>query len=191
MSYVYYFCGKKTIEKHFRSVIMETYIYLCIFIIILLLYIYSYYKYPQNISILQARPFEFSTNMLLEKQPIVIENNNSNLDDLKKLYFYLNPTQYFNLTSSDIWHKNIYKYTAIQFQSNGEILLCPPNTKMIIDDKSPSHNIIPDPSNTNLLAIQAKVGEIVILPFHWYYYISNKLNVKCLGIHDYITYFLP
>ena len=53
------------------------------------------------------------------------------------------------------------------------------------------NNSIPDPNDTNLLAIQAKSGEILILPLHWYYYINNNLNVKCIGIHDLVTYFLP
>ena len=60
----------------------------------------------------------------------------------------------------------------------------------MIQDKV-TDTLIPDPSNTNLLAIQAKKGEIIIIPLHWSYLITNTLNVKCIGIHDLITFFLP
>jgi hypothetical protein len=135
--------------------------------------------------------------MLLEKQPIVIEKNKTDLYELKPLFFYMNPTEQFNLASSDKWHLNKYKYFAMQFQLSGEILLCPPGSKMVqpttstISLSMSKENLIPDPNNVNLLAIQAKVGEILFIPLHWYYFISPNLKMKCLGIHDYITYFLP
>lgn len=187
---MYYFCGKKTIEKHFRSIIMQEYIIFFIIILIITIYIYSYYKYPTNISILQTRPFEFNSDMLLEKQPIVIENNDSKLNELKEVFFRFNPSESFNLSSSDNWHYNRYKYITLQLKTAGEILLCPPRSKMI-QDKMAADTLIPDPSNTNLLAIQAKSGEIIIIPLHWHYLITNKLTVSCIGIHDLITYFLP
>ena len=185
---MYYFCGKKLIEKHFKSIIMQEYILLVI-ILIIIAYVYSYYKYPMNISILQTRPFEFNSDMLLEKQPIVIENNDSKLEELKSVFFRYNPNDVFNLSASDNWHRNRYKYIALQLDSQGEVLLCPPASKMIQDKTTGT--LIPDPSNTNLLAIQAKKGEIIIIPLHWSYLITNTLNVKCIGIHDLITFFLP
>ena len=170
---------------------MQEYILLFIIVIIIATYIYSYYKYPSHVSILQTRPTDFNTDMLLEKQPIVIENNKTNLDELKPLFFYMNPTDNFSLSASDIWHLNKYKYVAIQFEKPGEILLCPPASKMITSSPNTPDILVPDPSDTNLLAIQAKAGEIVFIPFHWRYFITSKLIIKCLGIHDYITYFLP
>jgi hypothetical protein len=187
---VYYFCGKKSKEKHLESVIMQEYIIVGIIILFVAIYIYSYYKYPQTVSILQTRPYEFKTDMLLERQPIVIENNASDLDELKATFFRFNPTEEFNLSASDIWHRNRYKYVAIQLEKPGEIILCPPRAKIISDPENTDEEI-PDPTDANLLAIQAKTGEIVIIPFHWRYLITSKLNVKCLGIHDYVTYFLP
>ena len=159
--------------------------YIIILIILLIIYIYSYYNYPKKISVLQTNPNNFKTDMLLEKQPIVIENNASPLSDMKPMFFKWNPTQSFNISGSNYWQYNTYKYVAIQLENSGEILLTPPNTKMLPDEDAP------DPESANVLAIQAKKGEILIIPFHWRYLINNKLDVECLGIHDYITYFLP
>jgi hypothetical protein len=166
---------------------MDEYYVFAVIIFFIVCYIYSYYKYPENVSILQSRPHEFSADMLLEKQPIVIENNLSSISDLKEACFKWSPTYYFNISGSSIWHYNKYKHIAIQLESDGEVLLCPPNAKMIVENNS----IIPDPEDANLLAIQAKADEIIILPFHWRYLISEKLDVKCMGIHDWVTYFLP
>jgi hypothetical protein len=159
--------------------------YIIIFILLLLIYIYSYYNYPKKVAVLQTFPDQFKSDMLLERQPIVIQNNISTLNDLKTVFFKWVPTLNFNISGSDIWHYNKYKYVAIQFEKDGEILLAPPNTKILKEEDAP------DPESANLLAIQAKKMEIVIIPFHWRYLIQNKLDVECLGIHDYITYFLP
>jgi len=171
----------------------EYYILIAIFLFIVL-YIYSYYRYPGNVSILQTGPTEFRSTMLLEKQPIIIEHNASTLEDLKDGFFGWTPTTKFNISGSQIWHRNQYKYVAIQLENPGEIILCPPAAKMIpvpTTTADTSVEQIPDPTDAKLLAIQAKAGEIVILPFHWRYLITPKLDVKCMGIHDFITYFLP
>ena len=160
-----------------------------IIIIILSIYVYSYYRYPSKVLILQSLPDQFKADMLLERQPIVIENNASSLKDFKNAFFKWSPTHNFNISGSEKWHYNRYKYIALELENDGEILLCPPKTKMIVDITNAQD--IPDPDDANLLAVQAKKGEIVIIPFHWRYLIDVKLDVACLGIHDFITYFLP
>jgi hypothetical protein len=122
--------------------------------------------------------------MLIERQPIIIENKESTLQDLRNIFFSINPCQEFLLQSSDIWNRNRYKYVALFAKNNGEILLCPPNTKVLDDDA-------PDPDDAELLAIQMSAKHIILVPFHWRYLITGNLEVECLGIHDYITYFLP
>jgi hypothetical protein len=168
----------------------EYYIFIAILIFVAL-YVYSYYKYPDKIHILQIHPDEFKTNMLLEKQPIVIDNNASSLSDLKSACFMWSPTQSFNISGSNLWHYNKYKHIAIQLESAGEILLCPPTTKMLPNKSGDITTQEPDPEDANLLAIQAKTNEIIIIPFHWRYLIDTKLDVKCMGIHDWVTYVLP
>ena len=173
---------------------MNEYIIVGIIILFVAVYIYSYYWYPPTVSILQTRPYEFKPDMLLERQPIVIENNASSLEDLHSAFFKLNPTEEFKLAGSDTWHGNPFKYVAIQLQAPGEILLSPASTRMIADTDHATDAedvMIPDPTDSNLLAIRAQAGEIILIPFHWHYLITDKLKVKCLGIHDYVTYFLP
>jgi hypothetical protein len=175
---------------------MNEYYILAIIVLFIAAYIYSYYWYPPTVSILQTRPYEFKPDMLLERQPIVIENNASSLDELHSAFFKVNPTEEFKLAGSDTWHPNPYKYVAVQMQTDGEILLCPASTRMIPDTAPTTTPVsedamIPDPDDSNLLAIQARTGEIIMIPFHWHYLITGKVKVKCLGIHDYVTYFLP
>ena len=48
--------------------------YVVIALIVLALYVYSYYLHPGDIQIVQTRAATFTSNMLLDKQPVVIED---------------------------------------------------------------------------------------------------------------------
>ena len=156
------------------------YILICIFIF-LCIYIYGYYKYPANVSILQTSLREFSSSMLLEKQPLILEDKTIDISKIKNTLFKYNYTQSFHLKQSEIWNYNRYKYCIIQFENDGEIYLIQPGTKI--------ENNIPL-ENEKLLGIQGKQGQILILPLHWHYMILDT-SVNCIGTHDMITYFLP
>jgi len=166
--------------------------YLIFFIIcILIVYILGYYRWPKTISLLQTSLIEFSFTMLLEKQPIVIEDKNTDLSKINNLLFKYAYSNSFTLQSNEIWHRNRYKYCLFRFEDDGEIYLLNPRAKIV--------NNIPN-NDENIIAIQAKKGQIIILPFHWNYMIPFKNNnenvftpntLETIGIHDLITYFLP
>lgn len=162
-----------------------SYIYYFI-LIILIIYIYSYYKFPHNISIIQTNLDRLNYNMLLEKQPVVIENNKTDLEQLKNTLFNLTISDLFYLEDTNEWINNRYKHFVLQAiveeDKEAEILIYAPFKNII--------NGLPD-MNENLINIQLRNGQCLILPFHWKYFIEKNNKFNCLGIHNLITYFLP
>lgn len=148
----------------------------------IILYIYSNYRYPLNVSIIQTNLDDLKFNVLLEKQPIVIENNKTDLEKLQKsLFTFMNYTIY-DIDESDEWNKNRFKYLILQsIDNNSEIFIYPPFANYI--DSKPQ-------SEEDIINIQLSIGQCVILPFHWKYLIK-KNNFTCLGVHNIITYILP
>jgi len=153
--------------------------YYIAFIILLIIYIYSYYNYPKKTKIIQTRMDGFNYNMLAYRQPVIIDTATVDIDSLPKKWFYLNLVKKFNITATneEIWYDNKYKYTVLQPQDSGEIILYPASKKMNEGN--------PDPAET-LLAINISKGQLIILPFHWKYLV--KIDVKCLGVDDIISY---
>jgi hypothetical protein len=115
---------------------------------------------------------------------------------MRNSIFGLNPSSEFSISPSDIWHMNRFKYNVIQLVATPssddalyEIYVCHPNTPMG-SDKCPSQD-------AKIIAIQMKPGQVVVLPFHWYYMLPPSANespyacLNCVGVHDYVTYMLP
>ena len=163
---------------------MSWQIYLLI-TIMLIIYIYSYYKYPKNTYIIQSHIRMFKPEILFNKQPLIIDDNDYNMKQLKSVYFNINISQEFTITSNETWNKNKYKYIIIQ-ATNGpcDLLLCNPNN---IDK---TKNIPYDSVDTEIVEVQLSQGQIIIIPFNWLYLIVDS-TVDCIGLHDLITYFLP
>ena len=157
--------------------------------VIIVCYIYSYYRFPKNTYIMQSHIRMFKPELLLTKQPIVIDDNTIDLVSFKSKLFSYNPCQQFTLTNSDIWYKNKYKYIILQCKNDPvDILLCNPNN---VDSKTNTPFISENESeNAEIVEIQLSVGQVLIIPYYWLYFIQNS-SVECFGIHDYITYFLP
>lgn len=127
----------------------------------------------------------FKPETLLQKQPLIIDDNDYTIAQLKSVYFNINISQQFIISANETWCKNKYKYLAIQ-ATNGpcDLLLCNPNN---IDK---TQNIPYDSEDTEIIEIQLSQGQIIIIPFNWLYLIADS-TVDSIGIHDLITYFLP
>ena len=127
----------------------------------------------------------FKPEVLLNKQPLIIDDNDYNIKELKSVCFNINISQEFTINSNETWCKNKYKYLLIQ-ATNGpcDLLLCNPNN---IDK---TQNIPYDSVDTEIVEIQLSQGQIIIIPFNWLYLLADS-TVDCIGIHDLITYFLP
>lgn len=155
-----------------------------IFIFILLLvilYAYCYFIYPHHISIIQATLSEFNFNMLLERQPLVIEDNVKDVFAVLNSWFSINIIEDIEFDSKRLWNINFHKYLYCYSTEDTEILLYKAG-KTVSGDT---------PDNTEpVIAIKLKKNQSCIIPYRWYYNIKNINSIKLYGIHDYITYIL-
>lgn len=161
-----------------------------VLIVLVILYISYYYRYPTELNILQTTLHNFTFEMLREKQPIVIQDHVATLASLKSMWFTYNTTIDFGLGASSpnapLWIRNNYKFVVIQPTEDCELLLTPAR------DKPDAENIMPE--DAAIVAIQAKEGQVFIVPLHMHYAIcsdSKKEVCKCIGVHDLITRVLP
>lgn len=143
------------------------------------MYIYSYYLHPSSVKVLQTTHSAFNSTMLLEKQPVVIQDDPPNLSGwmFKQNGVCLAPNS---------WNKNVYKHLVLTNTSKApkEVIVSPATAKRDIDDVPINESAI--------IAFQVSPQQSIILPFHWSCYIADDSN--CLygvGLHDIITYFLP
>lgn len=169
------------IEKVYRMV-KPLYVILVLVFVLTILYVASYYRQPKDVHILQSSLNDFTFDMLREKQPIVIDDRVMSLDDIAKIWFRPNLNTQFRLTHSELWHKNKYKYIVLQVEQEGDIYMYPPDKKMVQG--------LPDMDET-LLAVHLLPGQLLILPYRWWYHIPDRMVVSAIGVHDYITYALP
>jgi hypothetical protein len=146
-------------------------------ILCILFYIYCYFIYPTNVSILQSNLQEFDFNLLLKRQPLVIEDSVKDVLSLLKSWFEPNIIQDTQFDDKRIWNVNSHKYLYIYALIDTEVLLYAPGHKVVND--------MPD-NNEPVIAIKLKATQSIIVPYRWYY--NTKNNVKLYGIHDYVTY---
>jgi hypothetical protein len=161
--------------------------YFYLIILLILLYASLYYLYNNEFSIYQVNIENFDFELLYKKQPIVISEKITNIDNVIDNWFNYNII--YNLDNNYIWEKNKYKYLFVISKDNEpvEISLCNPNSQMtqmphIVNDIQGIHNVPHQDSNITTIKLDNKG---LIIPFHWYYYISGNANIY--GIHDYIT----
>ena len=161
--------------------------YFYLIILLILLYASLYYLYNNEFSIYQVNIENFDFELLYKKQPIVISEKITNIDNVIDNWFNYNII--YNLDNNYIWEKNKYKYLFVISKDNEpvEISLCNPNSQMtkmphIVNDIRGIHNVPHQDSNITTIKLDNKG---LIIPFNWYYYISGNANIY--GIHDYIT----
>ena len=156
------------------------YIYIAIFIIVL--YTCCYFIFPTNISILQTNLSDFNFDLLLKKQPLVIEDNVKDILLLLKSWFSSNIINDIYYDDKRSWNINYHKYLYMHCLNNTEVFLYPSSNKKISND-----NI---DGNETIIGINIKSNQGIIIPYRWYYNIKNKNDIKLYGIHDYITYII-
>lgn len=150
-----------------------------IIISLLLFYIYCYFIYPNHISILQSSLVDFDFNLLLNKQPLVIEDRIKDIRIVLNSWFSPNIIQDIEFDTSRTWNRNFNKYLVCYAIDDTDIVLCSCGNTVINDIANDTEPII---------NIKLKKTQCLIIPYRWYYNIKN--NVKLYGIHDYITYIL-
>lgn len=156
-------------------------IILIVLILIIIFYIYCYFIFSNNIIILQTNLNDFDFSLLLERQPLVIEDYIIDILSVIKSWFSSNIVQDANYNEKYDWNQNNHKFMFVYALEDTEILLYPPNKKIINDT--------PD-NDEPIIGIQLKTSQSLIIPFKWSYNIKNTNSIKLYGIHDYITYLL-
>ena len=150
-----------------------------VIILCIIFYVYCYFVFPNNVSILQTSLQEFDFNLLLKRQPLVIEDCIKDVISVINSWFSPNIIQDIMFDTKRIWNINSHKYLFVYALDDTEILLYAPGHKVNDDNPDNSEPVI---------AIKLKASQSVIVPYRWYY--NTKNNVKLYGIHDYITYLI-
>ena len=160
---------------------------LLIALVVIGVYVSYYYCYPPEVSVVQTSLENFSFQIFMEKQPIVVQDKIQDISEVRKAWFGANIT--FNdvlknneLNGAPDWVRNRYKFLVLQPTEDTEIVLYPPHLKMI--------DGAPDPDE-HLLAMRIRALQTLILPIHWRYHIAKNSAVKSIGVHDFVTPFLP
>lgn len=145
-------------------------------IIILLIIIYSslYFIFKEKIVIQQINKNNLNLDILINKQPIVIEDKLIE-KEIHNLFKY-NIIEY--PIYNKLWERNQYKYLIICALNNTNIFISNPKKLKL---ENPTENDI-------VIDIQLKKNQTLIISFKWYYSLIEKEDVKIYGIHDYITY---
>ena len=148
-------------------------------VLVVLLYAYCYFVYPHHISIIQSTLSEFNFNMLLERQPLVIEDTVKDIFMVLNSWFSFNIIQDIEFNQNRLWNINFHKYLYCYSTEDTEILLYKAGNNVTNDTPDNSEPVI---------AIKLKQKQSLIIPYRWYYNIKNINDVKLYGIHDYVTY---
>jgi hypothetical protein len=152
-------------------------------IVLIAWYILYYYRPPQDVAILQTTLADFSFDILLQRQPIVLYDRIAKMDELKALWFPRNKTVvYSHVNTEDVWDRNVYKHFILQPEQDTEVFLYPANKKLV--QGRPSVEDV-------LLTVKLKAGQGVILPYRWYYCVPSGVRYHAMGIHDLLTPWLP
>lgn len=154
------------------------YDYLYVLIIILLIYSSLYYIFDNEFSIYQTNVTHFDFDLLYKRQPIVINDKINDMNELLYNWFLQNIIKN-NITFTDSWQRNNYKYLLVYSKEPCEVTLCNPKTNTVQE--------LPDAS-AEISTIKLN-NMALIIPFKWYYHVSSD-NIEAYGIHDYVTYML-
>lgn len=146
-------------------------------------YILYYYRPPRETAVLQTTLDAFAFDILLQRQPVVLYDRIADLNDLKTHWFPRNRSEpHRDEDAAETWRRSSYKYLLLQPEQDTELFLCSATVKM--KDGRP-------PTDAVLLTIKLKAGQGLILPYRWSYCLPVGVGVRCLGVHDWLTPWLP
>ena len=156
------------------------YIFYIAIVVILYIYISYYYRYSEEPTIIHSYEKLFQNNVMLEKRPIILLENEKSLEEIHKKNSPYMIKKNLDYDTSN-WVRNKYKYLYIQPTDTSELHLLQASKKLTEDG-------IPDKDET-LITLKVKKNQIIILLYHWYYYTETAIN--SVGVHDYISWILP
>jgi len=136
------------------------YIFYIAIVVILYIYISYYYRYSEEPTIIHSYEKLFQNNVMLEKRPIILLENEKSLEEIHKKNTPYMIKKNLDYDTSN-WVRNKYKYLYIQPTDTSELHLLQASKKLTEDG-------IPDKDET-LITLKVKKNQIIILPYHWYY----------------------
>lgn len=142
------------------------------------LYISYYYRYPDGVGILQTPLASFDLAMLLEKRPVLLEDQLPSIMGLFQLWKM--PSKEIKICHEE-WYRSTHKQLFLYPLADTEVLLYPPSKPMV--NREPS-------TEESLLAIQLKPHQVLILPLHWRLYLAQPFQGRAFGYHDWLTWAL-
>jgi hypothetical protein len=148
--------------------------------VVIWLHIRFTYKVPSSVVILQSSLGDFDPNMLLEKQPIVIQDRVESMQPIWDGWFRYNRRNVFGITPDMEWIRNRHKFMLLHAQEDSEVMLCYPLCK--------AEKGVPDTSE-EVITIKLYKGMSLIVPYRWY--IATNSPTYACGVHDVFTYLLP
>lgn len=153
--------------------------------ILVVLYVRYYFKSPSEVAILQTTLSNFVFDILREKQPVVIQDRVQEVREIKQSWFkhVLTYDMAFDADEHTRWYTNKFKYLVIHPSDACEVLLYPASEKLE-EGGAP-------PQDATLVAIQLAENQLLIIPYRMHYSLSCPSKVRAVGVHDYVTKFLP
>lgn len=155
-------------------------------IVVIIIYVRHYFRTPAEVAILQTTLNNFTFEILREKQPLVIQDRVASLDEIRSTWFKHILTTHITLPADQytLWTQNKHKYLVLHPSTQCEVLLYSNAGPPLTDEGVP-------PEDATLVAIQLAENQMVVIPYRMYYSVSSPQPVQALGVHDYITRFLP
>jgi hypothetical protein len=153
---------------------MRNIIYL--FIVLLIIYSLCYFIFNNEIELLQIDKNNLTMDLLIQKNPIIIQNN----IDLEFINYIFKNNIINTIKPNELWNRNNFKYAIIIPVTDTNIFISKPKK---IKYEIPNKDEI-------LIDVKLKKNNSILLPFKWYYSLNNIEDVMVIGIHDYITYLL-
>lgn len=153
-------------------------------VVIVAVYLRYYFRIPAEVAILQTTLSSFTFDMLREKQPLVIQDRVASIDAIKTSWFKHILTTDLTLDAFQehtAWSKNKFKYLVLHPSAPCEVLLYP----SALND----HGVPPE--DATLIAIQLAENQMLIVPYRMHMSLQCTMQVRAIGVHDYITRFLP
>lgn len=166
---------------------------LAIMMAIVIIYVSYYYRYPTSTGLIQTSLKNFDWDMLLKRQPIIIDDPVQDIGALNNAWFH-GKLQGHNSGNYTEWQSNRYKhlfiYAASEDHEVNEVFICGPRAAL---ETNPTTGYM-QPVNseeTSVIAIQLAPYQVMCVPLHWRVMLDKPESFWTLGYHDYITRFLP
>tara|TARA_B000000477_G_C6094798_1_gene229404 strand:+ start:196 stop:690 length:495 start_codon:yes stop_codon:yes gene_type:complete len=152
-----------------------------VIIAIIIAIIIIYHIHSNTIIINQTTINKFDFHLLYQKNPLIISDHIIDLSIILESWFKYNfiSTQLSSIVNT--WKQNNAKYCLLHNNNNFniDIHICTPNTKL--------ENNIPI-SKTKIVTITLSSHQFIVLPYNWFYYNLNYINV--FNINDFYTKFV-